>query len=217
MTTASVAPLTPRTWCERVLARLPEQAGIVWQGDAVAALLAELAAADPAPEAFPTVLARWERDPRPEVAAIALRIRHAWEYDVAERADTLSEPKPRALVVDDESVICEMVAAVLAPRFAVTTTTDPRQAAALARAERPALVVLDVMMPEMTGYEVAQQLRDDPTTAAARILFCTARSGIDARLQGRDAGGDGYVVKPFELYRLAAQASSLAGLDPLGA
>jgi len=217
MAAATAAQITPKTWCARLLARLPEQAGIVWDGDTVAALLTELAAADPPPEAFPIVLARWEQDPRPEVATAAVRLRNAWEYDWAERAGSLATPKPRVLVVDDEAAICEMVALVLAPRFEVTTTTEPRDAAALARSARPALVVLDVTMPGMNGYEVAQQLRDDPTTAAARILFCTARSGIDARLQGRDAGGDGYVVKPFELYRLAAQASSLVGLDPLGA
>jgi CheY-like chemotaxis protein len=217
MDAAGVAPLTPKRWCQRVLARLPEQAGIVWDGDVVAAVLAELVAADPAPEDFPALLATLERDPRPEVAKVAVRIRNAWEYDRAERAGTRTEAKPRVLVVDDEAVICEMVASVLEPRFTVTTTTDPRQAVALARAERPALVVLDIIMPEMNGYEVARALREDPTTAAARILFCTARSGIDARLQGREAGGDGYVVKPFELYRLAAQASSMVGLDPLGA
>ena len=120
-------------------------------------------------------------------------------------------------MVDDEKVVCEMVAAVLEPRFAVTTPTDPQEALALARAERPALVVFDVTMPEMDGYEVARLLRDDSTTAAARILFCTARRGIDARLPGRDADGDGYVIKPFKPYRLATRASSLVGRDPLGA
>jgi DNA-binding response OmpR family regulator len=49
------------------------------------------------------------------------------------------------------------------------------------------------------------------------ILFCTARGGIDARLLGRELGADGYVVKPFELHRLAAQASSIVGMEPLGA
>ncbi|HLH24452.1 MAG TPA: response regulator [Chloroflexota bacterium] len=217
MSTAAAATMTPKRWCERVLARLPEQAGIVWDGDAVATMLSDLAAGDPAPEAFPVLLATLERDPRPEVATVAGRIRHAWERDVAKLTGTQTEPKPRALIVDDEPDVAEMVATVLEPRFAVSTATNGQQAVALARAERPALVVLDVMMPEMNGYEVARVLRDDPTTAAARILFCTARSGIDARLQGREAGGDGYVVKPFELYRLAAQASSIVGLDPLGA
>jgi CheY-like chemotaxis protein len=217
MSTVTVASLTPKRWCEKLLARLPEQAGIVRDGDAVASLLSELAADDPPIEAFPVLLAALERDPRPEVATLALRIRHAWERELEENAGTRSEPKPRALVVDDEPIICEMVASVLEPRFAVSTATNGPAAVRLARAERPALVVLDVVMPDMNGYEVARALRDDPDTAAARILFCTARSGIDARLQGRDAGGDGYVVKPFELYRLAAQASSIVGLDPLGA
>jgi CheY-like chemotaxis protein len=209
--------LTPKRWCELLLARLPEQAGIVRDGEVVASILSALAADDPAPEAFPGLLEGLEDDPRPEVATVALRIRHAWEREVRGRADAEIEPKPRVLVVDDEPLITEMVASVLEARFVVSTALSGQEAVQRARAERPALVVLDVMMPEMDGYEVARALRDDPETAAARILFCTARSGIDARLQGRDAGGDGYIVKPFELYRLAAQASSLVGLDPLGA
>jgi CheY-like chemotaxis protein len=217
MGTPTTATPTPKLWCKRLLARLPEQAGIVWDGDTVAAVLSELAADDPAPEAFPILLETLERDPRPGVATAALRIRHAWEREVEESTGARSEPKPRALVVDDEAVIAEMVASVLEPRFTVSTATNGHEALERARVERPALVVLDVTMPEMDGYEVARHLREDPDTAAARILFCTARSGIDARLQGRDAGGDGYVVKPFELYRLAAQASSIIGLDPLGA
>jgi CheY-like chemotaxis protein len=209
--------LTPKRWCELLLARLPEQAGIVRDGEVVASILSALAADDPAPEAFPGLLEGLEDDPRPEVATVALRIRHAWEREVRGRADAEIEPKPRVLVVDDEPLITEMVASVLEARFVVSTALSGQEAVQRARAERPALVVLDVMMPEMDGYEVARALRDDPETAAARILFCTARSGIDARLRGRDAGGDGYIVKPFELYRLAAQASSLVGLDPLGA
>jgi CheY-like chemotaxis protein len=217
MRIVTTAPLTPKGWCKKLLARLPEQAGIVWDGEAVAAMLTALAADDPAPEAFPVLLGTLERDPRPEVANVALRIRHAWEREVEESSGARTEPKPRVLVVDDEAVIAEMVASVLEPRFAVSTAANGQEAIERARAERPALIVLDVVMPGMDGYEVARILREDPQTAAARILFCTARSGIDARLQGRDAGGDGYVVKPFELYRLAAQASTIIGLDPLGA
>ncbi|HEY7061406.1 MAG TPA: response regulator [Chloroflexota bacterium] len=213
----AAAPPTPKRWCEKLLARLPEQAGIVQDGDALAALLTELAAEDPTPDAFGVILGSLERDMRPEVAALARRIRATWERDLQKQTGGWGQAKPRALVVDDEAEIGEMVAMVLEPRFDVTVATSGPEAVALAHAEPPALVVLDVIMPEMDGYEVARALREDPATADARILFCTARSGIDARLQGRDAGGDGYVVKPFELYRLAAQASSLVGMDPLGA
>jgi DNA-binding response OmpR family regulator len=119
--------------------------------------------------------------------------------------------------VDDELPICELVAAALERRFEVTIVTSGAEALERARAEPPDLVVLDVMMPEMDGYEVARTLRADPVTAEVPILFCTARSGLEARVTGREAGAAGYAVKPFELHRLAAQAAAIVGIDPLGA
>src|SRR5437868_277527 len=153
MTTMTAAPLSPKNWCEKILARLPEQAGVVQDGDTLAALLTDLAADDPTPDAFAVILGSLERDARPEIAAAARRIRATWERDLQERTGEWAQPKPRALVVDDEASIGEMVAMVLEPRFDVAVATSGAEAVALARAEPPALVVLDVIMPEMDGYE----------------------------------------------------------------
>ncbi len=210
-------PPRPSVWCRMVSSWLSEQAGIVRDADVIRSLLSELADQDLDAEAFAALLESRQQDPRAEVAAAARRIGQAWERDLAEATGRPPEDKPRVLVVDDEPAICEMLALALERRFQVAIATSGAEALAQVRAQPPALVLLDVMMPEMDGYEVARRLRSDPATVDVRILFCTARGGLDARLLGRELGADGYVVKPFELHRLAAQAAVIVGLDPLGA
>jgi CheY-like chemotaxis protein len=217
METSENRPLRPGAWCRLVASWLPEQAGIVRDAEVLAVLLDQLAAQDPPADAFAAVLAAHQQDPRSRVAEAARRIQWAWELDCAAAAGQLAADRPRAVVVDDEPPVCEIVADVLKRRFAVTTATSGEEALATARAARPSLIVLDVMMPGMNGYEVARQLRADPATADIPVLFCTAQGGLDARLVGRELGAAGYIVKPFELHRLAAQASAIVGLDPLGA
>jgi DNA-binding response OmpR family regulator len=102
------------------------------------------------------------------------------------------------LVADDEQDIRNLVRFRLErDGYRVVCAADGAEALELARAEQPALCVLDVMMPKYTGLEVLQQLRADPTTAATRVILLTAR-GQDADVdQGFEAGADDYVTKPF--------------------
>ena len=217
MAAAAESPGNPGAWCRTVLRHLSIQAGIIRDAGVLETLLTTLAEDDPDADTFVRVLERFTRGPRPEIGAAAGRILRAWERDRAIASGTATEEKPRVLVVDDDPSVCRLLATALERRFAVTTATSGEAALAQARAQPPALVVLDVMMPGMDGYTVARALRTDPTTAAGRIVFCTARGGIDARQLGRDLGADGYVVKPFEVPRLVAQVATLLGLDPLGA
>ena len=110
----------------------------------------------------------------------------------------------RLLVVDDEPNIVELLSASL--RFAgfdVTSASDGRQALKLARELRPDLVVLDVMMPEMDGFEVVKRLRSEGLHLP--VLFLTARDGAGAKVQGLTLGGDDYVTKPFSLEEVIAR------------
>ena len=215
MASSSKGPLAPRQWCRRLLQQLSSQAGLVHDADALHYLLTTLAEENPDAETFPALLEIHTLDPRPEVSAAAQRIQRAWARHVAETTGGPRETKPHILIVDDEPDTCEVMATALERRFDVSIATSGEAALEQARAQPPALVVLDVMMPGMDGYSVARALRADPATAHARILFCTARGGINARLLGRELGADGYVVKPVDLWRLAAQAANLLGLDPL--
>jgi two-component system phosphate regulon response regulator PhoB len=106
--------------------------------------------------------------------------------------------KPKILVVDDEPDALEILGFKLkeagyAPIFA----KDGSRAIALARDERPMLIVLDLMLPEIDGLEVCKILRRDPATAMIPIIMLTARAAEMDRVIGLELGADDYVTKPF--------------------
>lgn len=73
------------------------------------------------------------------------------------------------------------------------------------RAQRPDLVLLDVMLPEVSGYQIVQDLRADPGMADVRVLMMTARGSVMERRKGLALGADGFIAKPFELAELRAE------------
>lgn len=102
------------------------------------------------------------------------------------------------LVVDDEPAVLEVCRDILEEEgWEVTTARDGTTALEAARQARPDAVVLDVAMPGIDGFGVAEALLADETTAAARILFLTARANFDDQLRGYEAGGIEYITKPF--------------------
>ncbi|MGZ0153262.1 response regulator transcription factor [Kribbella sp. WER1] len=106
----------------------------------------------------------------------------------------------RLLVVDDEATVRELLSATL--RFAgfeVTSAATASEAVAAAAEELPDLVLLDVMLPDMDGFEVVRRLRPTP------VLFLTARDGKADKIQGLSLGADDYVTKPFDLEELIAR------------
>jgi two-component system OmpR family response regulator len=112
--------------------------------------------------------------------------------------------RPRLLVVDDEPNILELLSASL--RFAgfeVAAASDGRQALSLAGSFAPDLVVLDVMMPGLDGFEVARRLRTEK--ARTPVLFLTARDATQDKITGLTIGGDDYVTKPFSLEEVIAR------------
>jgi two-component system OmpR family response regulator len=109
------------------------------------------------------------------------------------------EPRPaRILVVDDEPNIGALLAATLRlVGLDVRVATAGHEALVLAEAYQPDLIVLDVMLPDIDGFEVARQLRGAGRNV--RVLFLTARDAVEDRISGLTAGGDDYVAKPFSL------------------
>jgi two-component system phosphate regulon response regulator PhoB len=106
--------------------------------------------------------------------------------------------KPKILVVDDEPDALEVIAFKLKEAgYTPLTAADGLRAVELVRDERPALVVLDLMLPKMDGLEVCKILRRDPTTAAIPIIMLTARAAEMDRIVGLELGADDYVTKPF--------------------
>lgn len=105
----------------------------------------------------------------------------------------------RVLVIDDEHAI-RLVCRVnlVAAGIEVLEAADGRAGIELALNERPDLVLLDVMMPDIDGWTVARELRADETTREIPIVFLTARADAADRRLGEELGGVGYVVKPFD-------------------
>ena len=110
----------------------------------------------------------------------------------------------RLLVVDDEPNIVELLSMSL--RFAgfeVATATNGRDAVGVAHTFRPDLVLLDVMLPDMDGFDVIRRLRGEG--ARAPVLFLTARDATEDKVTGLTLGGDDYVTKPFSLEEVIAR------------
>lgn len=104
---------------------------------------------------------------------------------------------PKVLLVDDEPDIVELLKYNLEREgFAVSTALNGRDALKVAKAERPDLIVLDIMMPGMDGVEVCNQLRQLPEFKRTLITFLTARSEDYSQIAGFDAGADDYITKP---------------------
>lgn len=122
------------------------------------------------------------------------------------------EPK-KILVADDEPHILRVVKDKLANAgFAVTTAGNGEEAVALARANHPDLVLLDVMMPKMNGFDACRTLRADPAFAGVPILLLTARGQEADRTMGIEAGATEYITKPFSPRGLLQTVQAHLGL-----
>ncbi len=128
-------------------------------------------------------------------------------------AGTAGPGRPRILVVDDNADIREYVASLLRDSYVVQTAVDGVDGLAQARALPPDLVLTDVMMPRMDGFELLAALQADPTTVGVPVLMLSARAGEEGTLQGLDAGADDYLVKPFTARELLARVRSNLELD----
>ena len=129
----------------------------------------------------------------------------------------------RILVVEDEPDIARVLEFALSSAgFQVSMVNDARAALDAAVVTAPDLMLLDVMIPGMSGFDVLRTLRSDAPTAAMAIILVTARTRLDDRLVGWAAGADDYITKPFEIEELLCRVKTvlrrtrqLRGLSPL--
>jgi len=114
------------------------------------------------------------------------------------------------LIIDDEALILRTLRRVLErDGFQVSEAENGAQALAMIPECRPDLLVLDCIMPELSGIEVCRRVRADPFTARLPIIFLTARGRSDQVAEGLDAGADDYLVKPFDVIELPARIRAL--------
>jgi CheY-like chemotaxis protein len=120
---------------------------------------------------------------------------------------------PGLLVVDDDPFIRKLVVTTLqdVTGFQLTEAADGEEALARARADPPAVVLLDVDMPRLDGIEVCRRLRADPATAAATIVILTAAHGDGVQEQAEAAGADLFLTKPFSPLQLLRLVDRLGG------
>ncbi|MBC8078306.1 MAG: response regulator [Chloroflexales bacterium] len=130
----------------------------------------------------------------------------------------------RILVVDDSPMNLKVVSASLAPAgYELITAQNGREALERAETGQPDLIILDVQMPEMNGYEVCRRLRRNPTFSTRPIMMLTANNSLEERVHGLEAGADDYMSKPFETAELQARVKALlrrfvpvTGIEPAG-
>jgi CheY-like chemotaxis protein len=105
----------------------------------------------------------------------------------------------KILIVDDDLDTLRLVGLMLQHQgYRITAASSGMQAVSLAQSEKPDLILLDIMMPEMDGYEVARKLRGDPVTNNIPIIMFTAKTQVDDKVAGFEAGADDYLTKPTQ-------------------
>lgn len=116
----------------------------------------------------------------------------------------------RILVIDDDQAIAELIKVNLdLLGHQVSTANDGMKGLALAQQNRPDLIVLDVMMPDLDGFTVCQRLRQNTSTAGIPVLMLTALTMIKDKVKGFDSGADDYLPKPFEIPELQVRVRAL--------
>jgi two-component system, OmpR family, alkaline phosphatase synthesis response regulator PhoP len=120
----------------------------------------------------------------------------------------------KILIVDDEpNIVISLEFLMRREGFEILVARDGEEALQSVRAHRPDLVLLDVMMPRINGFEVCRQIRADPALAGTRIVMLSAKGRPAQIAEGLALGADGYITKPFSTRNLVAQVKSLLGFD----
>ncbi len=104
---------------------------------------------------------------------------------------------PRVLIVDDDPYNIRLLANIFNEGYDISFATNGKKALELALQEKPDLILLDVVMPEMDGYEVCKQLKNNPNTLEIPIIFVTAHSDVTEEIRGLEIGASDFISKPF--------------------
>jgi len=116
------------------------------------------------------------------------------------------EPESRILVVDDAPMNIRLLSQVLRSAYVVYAATDGETALELARSQQPDLILLDVLMPGMDGYEVCRRLKSDPQTRTIPVIFVTALEPEESKVA--EFGATGFLTKPIEPASVLAQVAA---------
>ena len=125
---------------------------------------------------------------------------------VAHQKDAVDE-RPKVLVVDDEPFNLEIMQEILEEDYKVFYAKSGAECMGMLDETMPDVVLLDVNMPGMSGYEVCQQIKENPKTTDIPVTFVSALDTLAERLAGYEVGGDDYICKPFESGELLSKVT----------
>lgn len=115
----------------------------------------------------------------------------------------------KVLVIDDDSFSAGLIDTCLrSAGFMSSTCTDPERALAVINSELPDLIILDVVMPKLDGFDLCRRVRAHPALAFTPIIFVTRKGDVEQRVRGLEVGGNDYIAKPFEPQELIARVRS---------
>jgi two-component system, OmpR family, phosphate regulon response regulator PhoB len=118
--------------------------------------------------------------------------------------------KRRVLLADDDPGLRRLIGTTLGTEdFDLLQAVDGEEALQIARQQHPELVLLDVNMPKLNGFEVCRHLKSEPETSGIKVVMLTARGGDVDRARGREAGADDYFIKPFSPVQLLNKVYAL--------
>ncbi len=132
--------------------------------------------------------------------------------DTTERPNS---PTPRILLADDNADMRDYVQRLLSQQYDVAVVSNGTSALSVARTQLPDLILSDVMMPGLNGFELLRELRSDPYTREIPVILLSARAGEEAKIEGLQAGADDYLIKPFSARELLARVSATLELARL--
>lgn len=128
------------------------------------------------------------------------------ENVVKERLQRLSDTRQKILIVDDElDALTALKRALESENYNVVEAADGLSAIQKVKDEKPDIVLLDLMLPEIDGFEVCKQLKSDPLYRHVPIIMLTAKGEINDKIEGIEIGADDYVTKPFNLNEIKAR------------
>lgn len=130
---------------------------------------------------------------------------------MVDKAEVLvaDESRPLILVIEDHHKLREFIRQSLAGRYRLITAADGEEGISLGLQHIPNLVITDLMMPKVSGYEVSETLKRDERTSHIPVIILTAKTGVDSRIQGIETGADAYLAKPFDQRELLALIENL--------
>jgi len=144
---------------------------------------------------------------RPDITDTEIALQLDLSIDeVIDRIKSLSDTRVKILIVDDDKdVVTPLKMSLEADNYSVIEAYAGCGAIEKAHGEIPDLIILDIILPDMDGYEVCNRLREDPLTELIPIIMLTGKDDISNKIEGLERGADDYITKPFNLSELKAR------------